>query len=135
MKLKELMRVLVTEEMRDVSVYTAEAELFGAREDDGEKIRKIFLRLAEEKKGRLKVVGRMSKEGTGFRQRKTETARSIEASLRSHAARAERGIQLYRDLLKLINKPESREAVAAIVSGERAVLAAIRELQLLIKRP
>jgi len=128
------MRVLITEEMRDVSVYKEEAAVFGAASGPGEKIREVFLRVSEEKKKRLKLLGRMSKEGTGFRQRKTETARSIEASLRLHETCADRTIRLYRDLHKLINNPESKAEVIAVISGERAVLAEIKALRLLVEK-
>ncbi|PIU17730.1 MAG: hypothetical protein COT18_12485 [Elusimicrobia bacterium CG08_land_8_20_14_0_20_59_10] len=135
MRLKELLRVLITTEMEDISVYEVEAEAFGEAPGHGTAIRGLFLGLAEEKRDRLKTLRRISKDGIGFRQRKTEAARSIEASLRAHAARAERSAALYTSLLKELHKPEYKEAVADMLTGERRFLEDLRALQKRIKRP
>jgi hypothetical protein len=129
MKLKELMRVLINAEMLDVNVYAGEAELFGADPKNGDRIKDLFFSLSEEKKKRLMEIGRISKGGTGFRQRKTETARSIEASLRLHITRAQTGIRLYTELIILLKKPEYKEAVAAMCTAERRALASLKKLQ------
>ena len=129
MKLKELMRVLVNTEMQDISVFEVEATAFGSDPRCGEALKTLFLKLAEEKRARLKVLNRLSKEGTGFRQRRTETARSVEASLRTHVTRAARCVTLYVDLLKQLNKPDFKDEVGAMASAERRCLAAIKDLQ------
>jgi len=133
MKLKELMRVLINEEMLDVNVYAEEAELFGADPKHGKEIKALFSGLAEEKKARLKEIGRISKGGTGFRQRKTETSRSVEAALRLHITRAQTGIRLYTELIILLKKPEFKENIAAMCTAERRTLASLKKLQLSIK--
>lgn len=125
---------MINAEMEDISVYTAEAELFGSNPAHGDKIRELFSRLAAEKRAHLKALNRISREGMGFRQRKTETARSIEAALRTHAARSEKSAALYSSLLKLINKPEYKEALAGIIAHERGCLTAIKDLQARIKQ-
>jgi hypothetical protein len=129
MKLKEIMRVLINEEMLDVNVYAEEAEQFGSNPKHGPEISDLFLRLSEEKKKRLFDIGRISKGGTGFRQRKTETSRSVEAALRLHITRAGEGIRLYVELVKLLKKPEYKEAVAAMCTAERRTLADLKRLQ------
>ena len=135
MRLKELIRVLVTEEMADVSVYNVDAGLYGSDDKNGDKIWELFTRISHEKKTRLKALSKISKEGVGFRQRKTEGARSIEASLRTHTARAGKSVALYRDLLKLLDKPESKEIIQDIIFMERGYLTALKELQAQIKEP
>lgn len=134
MKLKELMRDLITEEIFDISAYSLEAELFGEHAAHGDRIKTFFTRLADEKRARLKDFDRISKERTGFRQRSMEAPRSIEASLRAHLTRTEKSVALYTSLLKLINKPEYREAFGAIIVREREVLVALRELQAVVKQ-
>ena len=57
MKLKELLRVLVASEMEDISVYSVEAELFGADPACGEKILRLFERLAAECHGNAAMTG------------------------------------------------------------------------------
>jgi len=135
MRLKELIRVLVTEEMQDVSVYNVDADLYGSNEKIGDKLWELFTAIAQEKKTRLKALSTISKEGVGFRQRKTEGARSIEASLRTHTDRAGKRVALYRDLLKLLDKPETREMLKGIIATERGNLAALKELQERFKEP
>ncbi len=129
MKLKELLRVLVASEMEDISVYSVEAELFGADPACGEKILRLFERLAAEARVSLLMLGRVGKQGTGFRQRKTETSRGVEAAFRGHITRAERSVALYCDLHKLIKKPEFKEEVKEAVTRGREHLAVLKELQ------
>ncbi len=135
MRLKELIRVLITEEMADVSVYNVDAGLYGSYEKIGDKIWELFTSIAQEKRTRLKALSKISKEGVGFRQRKTEGARSIEASLRTHADRAGKSVALYRDLLKLLDKPESKELIQGIIAKERGYLTALKELRAQTNEP
>ncbi|MBI4352041.1 MAG: hypothetical protein HY550_11425 [Elusimicrobia bacterium] len=135
MRLKELIRVIITGEMADVSVYNVDAELYCSNGKIGDDLWELFTRIAHEKKTRLKALGKISREGVGFRQRKTEGARSIEAALRTHADRAGKSVALYRDLLKLLEKPESREAVREMILKERGFLAALTELRNRLKEP
>ncbi len=135
MRLKELIRVIITGEMQDVSVFNVDADLYGSNEKIGNELWELFTRIAHEKKTRLKALSKISKEGVGFRQRKTEGARSIEASLRTHEDRAGKSVALYRDLLKLIEKPESREAILEMIMKERGYLAALSELRAKLKEP
>lgn len=134
MKLKELSRVIINAEMEAVSTYEFEAELLAPRHPRGAEIAALFLKLAEEKRARLKELGRIFREGTGFRERQTPVAKSIEASLRSHAARAERGLVLYADLIKQLNKPEYKEAATLMLAAERSCLNAVRALQSSLKQ-
>jgi len=134
MLLKELKRVLVNKEMKDISVFEVEAETFGSDPRCGAELKALFLRLAEEKRARLKVLNRLTKEGAGFRQRRTEPSRSVEASLRLHASRAAEGVSLYVELLKKLNKPEFKDEVGALASAERRTLAAIKTLQAMLKQ-
>ncbi len=133
MKLKELIRVIITEEMADISAYSVEADLFCSNPKIGDKLYDLFTRLAHEKRTRLKGLSKISKEGVGFRQRKIEGARSVEASLRTHAARGEKSLTLYRGLLKLMDKFETQEMLKVIIQEERGYLAAIKELQAELK--
>ena len=135
MRLKELIRVMITEEMADVSVYTVEAKLYGDLPRIGDKLYELFTRLAHEKRTRLKGLSKISKEGVGFRQRKTAGACSIEACLRTHVTRTERSVQLYRDLLKLLVKPETQEMLKEIIAQERGYLAALKELRAQFTEP
>jgi rubrerythrin len=132
MKLKELSRDVICGEMMDISVYTVEAEAF-ASHPFGKKAAALFLRLAEEKRGRLKELDKMFRDGIGFRQRNISGAKSLEAALRVHVTRAETALRLYADLLKIINKPEYKETFTAILAAERAGLNALRELQAELK--
>ena len=129
------MRVLITEEMRDTSVYNVEADTFGAHPKSGAEIVKLFTRLAEEKRSRLKTLSMIANEGVGFRNRRTEPARSIEAALRNHITSEGRTISLYADLLKLITKSEYKETIKAIISTERGTVASLKALQALVKQP
>jgi len=121
--------VLITEEMSDVSVYKVEADLFCATDEVGDELYQLFTMLSNQKRTRLKGLSTISKEGVGFRQRNTEGARSIQACFRTHISRTERSITLYRALLKLIVKPESREMIREIIEQEKTALASLKELQ------
>jgi hypothetical protein len=129
MRLKELIRVIITEEMADVSVYTVEADFYGDNPKIGKNLYDLFTTLAHEKRTRLKGLSKISKEGVGFRQRKTEGARSIEACLRTHVTRTEERVQLYRALLKLMEKPETREMLKEVIAKERGYLISLKELR------
>lgn len=129
MKLKELSRVIINAEMEAVSTYEFEAELLVPSHPKGAELAALYLKLAEEKRERLKELGRIFKTGTGFRERQTPVAKSVEASLRIHAARAERGLVFYADLIKQLNKPEFKEAAVRLLAAERACLTALRSMQ------
>lgn len=133
MRLKELIRVIITEEMADVSVYNVDAELYCSNEKIGDKLWELYTRISHDKKTRLKDLSRISKEGVGFRQRKTEGACSIEASLRTHEDRAKKRVLLYRALLKLLDNPESQEMIKEIIPREKGYLAALTELRAELK--
>ena len=135
MELKELMRVAVTGEMEDITSFEAEAELFGADPRCGAKLSAFFLAAAEEKRGRLQELHRITKGGVGFRQRRNETARSVEAALRAHAARAERAAVVYTELAGALLKPEFREAAVEMALAEKRLLSGLRELQAALKTP
>lgn len=135
MKIKELMRDLIVEEIYDISLYTAEASLFGDHPVYGEQVTRLFNLLATEKRARLKDFDRISRERTGFRQRSIELPRSIEVALRAHVNRTEASVSMYFSLIKLINKPEYKEAFAGIISREREALVALRAMQVKIKQP
>lgn len=134
MLLKELIRVTINLEMESVSVMEAEAEVFGLSHEKGAEIKEIFVRLAQEKRTRLKKLGGIFKEGTGFRKRSTETARSIEASLRNHVARSERAIVLYADLYKQLTKQVFKDSMAAMLADERVMLADLKAFQAGLKK-
>ena len=134
MRLKELIRVIITEEMADVSVYNVDAELYCSHEKIGDKLWELYTTISHDKKTRLKALSRISKEGVGFRQRKTEGACSIEASLRIHEDRARKRVLLYRGLLKLLDNPESQEMVKEIIPREKGYLAALTELRAELRR-
>ncbi len=133
MKLKELMREVVHGEMDAISIYEEEAEVFASHPKYGTEISTLFGRLALEKRERLKALGSILRQPTGFRERDTKAARSIEASLRAHVTAEEICVANFAELVKQLNKPEFKETIAAMLSGSRAHLAAIRGLQNLIK--
>lgn len=134
MKLKELSRVVVNAEMEAISSYEFEAAKLVPAHPKGAELAALYLKLAEEKRGRLKELGKIFKTGTGFRQRRTPVAKSVEASLRIHAARAERGLVLYADLIKQLNKPEYKEAAVLMLAAERACLNEVRSIQASLKK-
>lgn len=119
----------MTEEMADVSVYSVDADLFCSHPKIGDELYELFTRLAHEKRTRLKALSKISKEGVGFRQRKTEGARSIEAAMRTHTTRAEKSVQLYRGLLKMMDNPETQEVLKGIILKERGYITALKALQ------
>jgi hypothetical protein len=134
MKLKELSRVIINLEMEAVSTYEFEAELLVPSHPKGAELAALYLKLAEEKRTRLKELGRIFKTGIGFRERQTPVAKSVEASLRTHAARAERGLTLYADLIKQLLKPEYKEAAVQMLAAERACLNEVRAMQSALKQ-
>ncbi|MCM2267749.1 MAG: hypothetical protein NDI60_08275 [Elusimicrobiales bacterium] len=135
MTFKELVRASMNGETEDIKALTEEAELFGGDPRIGARLKELFTALAQEKLARLKELGRIFKEGTGFRQRALAPARSVEAALRAHVTRSEQALKVYADLVKQLNKPEFKEALSAMLLRERACLAGIRELQAGLKRP
>ncbi len=129
MRLKELIRVIITEEMMDVTVYTADVKLYGSDEKVGDKLWNLYTGIAHDKKTRLKALSKISKEGVGFRQRKIPGACSIQASLRIHEDRAKKRVLLYRALLKLLDNLESRELIKETITKEKGYLAALTALR------
>ncbi len=134
MTFKELVRHALYAEMDDITSFGEEAELFGA-DPRAEGLRGFFEGLAEEKRARLKELGRIFKEGTGFRQRAAAPAKSLEAALRAHVARSAHSLKVYEELQKHFNKPEYKEAMAACLLREKAILDEIRGLQARLKTP
>ena len=134
MLLKELIRVIIAEEMTDISVFKVDASLYDSNQKIGDKLWDLYTTIAQEKKTRLKALSRISKEGVGFRQRKIEGACSIEASLRIHEDRAWKRVLLYRSLLKLLDNPESRELIKEIIPREKGYMAAITALREELKK-
>ena len=134
MELKELMRELVTGEIYDIAIYSAEADLFISLPNHGPEISELFTRLADEKRARLKDFDKITRERTGFRQRHHEPPRSIEASLRLHITLTEKNIVLYGHLIKSLTNPEYKETFKGIMIREMEVLKSLRALQALIKQ-
>lgn len=134
MTLKEHIRSAICGEMEDISACKADSAAFG-RGAAGEKAAALFDRLVEEKRTRLLELGRIFREGTGFRQRKTEVSRSLEAALRARAARAGQAATVYAGLMRLLNKPEYKEAMKVLAGRELEILAEIRKLQAELKNP
>lgn len=134
MKLKELSRVIINAEMEAVSTFEVEAGQLVPPHPKGAALAALYLKLAAEKRTRLKELGGIFKTGTGFRERATPVARSVEASLRTHIARAERGLVLYADLIKQLNKPEYKEAATQMLAAERACFNELRAMQSSLKQ-
>jgi len=134
MKLKELIRVTINTEMEAVSAYEVEAETFGPAHKFGAEVSALYTRLAMEKRARLKVMGGFFKEGTGFRKRHTEPARSVEASLRTNVSRSEKSLVLYADLYTQLTKQVFRDGISVMLVEERAGLEALKALQARIKQ-
>ncbi|MDD5210726.1 MAG: hypothetical protein PHV36_15170 [Elusimicrobiales bacterium] len=134
MLLKELIRVTINLEMESVSILEVEAETFGRSHEKGAEIKEFFLRLAREKRTRLKKLGGYFKEGTGFRERSTQPSRSIEAAMRNHISRSERAIVLYADLYKQLTKQIFKDAMAAMLAEERVMLADLKTFQAGLKK-
>lgn len=128
MTFKEMIRAAITGEMEDISACETDAETF-ANVPGWEPALALYAKLAAEKRERLLELGKIFREGTGFRQRHIEPARSREASLRARAVRAERAAANYAGLIKAMNKPEYKAAMKALAERERAILAEIKELQ------
>jgi len=133
MTLKELIRAAISGEMEDISACKVDAAAFGAL-PGGKKPAELYERLIEEKRTRLLDLGRIFKEGTGFRQRHIPHARSLEASLRARAARAGAAAVVYADLMKAMNKPEFKAVMKELSERERAVYAEVKALQAGLKK-
>lgn len=121
--------------MADVSVFNVDADLFGSHPKIGGKLYELYTRLSHEKKTRLKALSKISKEGVGFRQRKIPGSPSVEASVRTHLTRAEKRVQLYRDLVKLLDNPETKEILKEMILKEKGYVLALRELQTELNAP
>lgn len=130
MTFKELVRAAITGEMEDITSCEADAETFAAAEDAAA----YFTALAVEKRARLPELGRILKEGTGFRQRDTAASRSIEAALRARIVRADRAAVVYAGLNRALNKPEYKERMLALANRELEIVAELRKLQAALKK-
>ena len=130
MTMKELVRAAITGEMEDISSCEADAEAFAGRPE----VAAFLNKLAAEKRERLSELRTVLREGTGFRQRKNEISKSVEAALRARATRAERAATVYSALQKVFNKPEYKEALRALSARELVILAEIRKLQANLKK-
>lgn len=131
MTLKELVRAAITGEMEDISACETDAEAFaGAGPAAG-----YFAALAAEKRDRLPGLGKIFREGTGFRQRKKEVSRSLEAALRARAVRAEKASAVYAALQRVMNKPEYKEAMETLALRELAILGEVKKLRAALKDP
>ncbi len=119
MTLKELIRSAICGEMEDISACETDGEAFPAAAA-------FYGKLADEKRERLPELGRIFKEGTGFRQRRIEPSRSLEASLRARAARASEAASVYAALVRQMNKPEYKEALKAFGDRELIILGEVR---------
>lgn len=125
MTFKELIRSAITGEMSDITSCEVDAEAFPAAKDAAA----LFTRMAAEKRERLLELGKIFREGTGFRQRRNEVSKSLESALRARAARAAEASSVYAALSKQMNKPEYKEALKAFASRELELLSEIRGLQ------
>jgi len=134
MEFIELTRVLIAEEIADMMTYRSEAEVLGSDPRLGADISRLFPDIADAKRNRLEMLNRISGRSVSCRQGKKDTVRSIEASLRTHAARAERNVRLYRQLIEELNKQEYKETVTVIIAEELSFLEALRALQARIKQ-
>lgn len=128
MTFKELIRSALTGEMEDISACGDDAGLFAAAPGGGE-MGEFFEKLAGEKRERLKELGRIFREGTGFRQRKSAPSRSLEAALRARAVRSGEAAAVYVALSRQLNKPEYKEALKGMAERELEILAAVRKFQ------
>lgn len=124
MTLKELIRSAITGEMKDISSCESDAGTFSSAP-----AAELFLRIAAEKRERLPELGRIFREGTGFRQRAEKLSRSVEAALRTRAARAAEASSVYAALSRQLNKPEYKEAMKGFAERELEILSEVRELQ------
>lgn len=130
MTLKELIRAAITGEMEDITSCELDAAAFSGSAAAAD----FFNKLAEEKRERLPDLGRIFKEGTGFRQRRNEVSISVEAALRYRAARAEKASVVYLGLNRLMKKPEFKEAMRGLATRELEILARVRKLQASLKK-
>lgn len=128
MTFKELVRAAIGGEMRDVSAFESEVGLFSGA-PNSEEINSFFAELALEKRKRLLQLGRILKEGTGFRQRREELARSPEAALKARVIRAGQASSVYADLSKQMKKPEYAEIMKALALRELETQYAIKKLR------
>lgn len=131
MTLKELIRAAITGEMEDITSCELDAEAFAGSKAAAD----FFNKLAAEKRDRLPELGRIFREGTGFRQRRNEVSKSVEAALRTRATRAEKAAAVYSGLNRLMNKPEYKEAMRGMADRELEILSRIRKLQVSLKKP
>ncbi len=130
MTMKELVRAAITGEMEDISSCEADAEAFAGSTE----VAAFLNKLAAEKRERLSELRTVLREGTGFRQRKNEISKSVEAALRARATRAERASTVYSALQKVFNKPEYKEALRALSARELVILSEIKKLQAALKK-
>lgn len=128
MTLKELVRASICGEMEDISACGTDSEAFSGK-PGWDKVAGFYDKLAEEKRARLLELGKIFKEGTGFRQRRIEPARSPEASLRARVMRAGEAADIYASLMKVMNKPEFKAAMRGLAEREREIFASLKELQ------
>lgn len=128
MTLKELVREAIYGEMGDISACEADAAAFAAV-PGWDAVAAFYSELADEKRERLQELRVLLREGVGFRQRRDEPSRSPEASLRARIIRADRAAAVYAGLMKLINKPESKEALKKLAEREKEILARLKELR------
>ena len=132
MKLKELSNVVMRDEIESITAYEAEAELFSTH-PYGAEIKALFTKLADEKRARIKPLGRILKHSIGFRQRAFEPPKSIEAALRAHLTIEVNSAVHYTDLIKQLNKPEFKEMITSILESARKQALDVKALQALIK--
>lgn len=127
MTFKELVRLAICGEMEDISACETDAEAFPAAAA-------FYNGLADEKRERLPELGRIFREGTGFRQRRIVAAKSLEASLRVRAARATEAASVYAALARQMKKPEYREALKVLGDRELVILGEVRAFQAGLKK-
>jgi len=131
MTLKELVRASICGEMEDITACETDAEAFPKAVE----VAAYLNALAVEKRDRLPDLGRIFKEGTGFRQRAKHVSRSIEAALRARALRAEKATAVYAALVRVMNKPEYKEAMNVLAERELAIVAELKKLLADLKKP
>lgn len=131
MTLKELVRASICGEMEDITACETDAEAFPQTAE----VAAYLNALAEEKRDRLPDLGRIFKEGTGFRQRAKHVSRSVEAALRARALRAEKATAVYAALVRVMNKPEYKQAMNVLAKRELAIVAELKILLAELKKP
>jgi rubrerythrin len=117
--------------MEDITSCELDAVAFAGSEEAAV----FFTKLADEKRARLPELGRIFKEGTGFRQRRNEVSRSVEAALRNRATRAEKSVTVYLGLNRLMKKPEFKEVMRGLANRELEILGQVKKLQASLKKP